>query len=612
MSTAEAYFQFGQTIIPAVIPTAKMYRVAAQLGIPAKDLFYFTNPAGLTRHASAKFLIPHTKLDALFTTPADMGTITLHLKNGEGQDIVHKKMWALPPQPFLWRESGGVVLIELVDERYWWQFSAAPWQGSNEPNIVYPQPRAQMWSSDGRWRSFNDNATTSALYTTLVAAATTMQFTLYPPTWTTPFDAEADKRVVTDITNTAGTNLSMMFDQLAASAGRLIVTDGENAIFADIDDLWTNYGSRMNTYQRARFGGSQANAQTSSVDVMLDKFAQDGATCRAPVYSQTAMPWRAVEGKSFYDNANKDVHTALSFQRAYPSTDAVYARWATSITDRPTYALGRANLPTSPVVCKGPAGLTNVLTTAPGWSPDTWVTYCRSLYNRRAKTIPFGRTLWAGWVTDQYNENPGQCGRITYTLTLDDDGRIEPFTITECDYDDWIFSFCGKGISDPEHHFIGKGMASVYRNNTGSTIIDVPPPSTRVFLAEITDSGGSACGNAWKWQYNFRELEPRGGSSADSGCTETLGLYARTGIAYNHMENYNDSGAGRIAPGVLQSDYPDAVITALPIASGVVVQMVEHFLPVNYVSGQQSVNAPAVRYWFACPNAVKVTCTNQG
>jgi hypothetical protein len=73
-------------------------------------------------------------------------------------------------------------------------------------------------------------------------------------------------------------------------------------------------------------------------------------------------------------------------------------------------------------------------------------------------------------------------------------------------------------------------------------------------------------------------------------------------------ENGNTSPT-RVAPGVLQSDYNNATIQALPICNDTIVHMVEQF-PTHTDQGMPTPPYEP-QYWFSMPNAVKVTCTEQ-
>jgi hypothetical protein len=69
------------------------------------------------------------------------------------------------------------------------------------------------------------------------------------------------------------------------------------------------------------------------------------------------------------------------------------------------------------------------------------------------------------------------------------------------------------------------------------------------------------------------------------------------------------SASNIIAPGVLQLDYTNATIEALPIRNNTVVMMVEQF-PSSKENYTLDNNMPP-RFWFVMPNAVKVTCVQQ-
>jgi len=154
-----------------------------------------------------------------------------------------------------------------------------------------------------------------------------------------------------------------------------------------------------------------------------------------------------------------------------------------------------------------------------------------------------------------------------------------------------------------------KGKAQAYRNCIGATIIDAPPPNTRVFPAKIT---GYDTVSTWRFVYSWEEVEP---DPTSTNLSVTITPYARTGTtnAKNMAENGNvyvgPANTGNvIAPGVLQSDYANATISALPISNGTIVMMCEQ-ANTAYTGGGMPAGP---QYWFSMPNAVLVECTEEG
>jgi hypothetical protein len=219
------------------------------------------------------------------------------------------------------------------------------------------------------------------------------------------------------------------------------------------------------------------------------------------------------------------------------------------------------------------------------------------------------------WYKPAHGQSPelnlGQIGCVTYRLA-EIDGEMSPFTITECDQSDWRFGLSGEAWSDPSQIVTAKGKAQAYRNCIGATIIDVPPPNTRVFPARIT--GFTEFQTPWTWQYSFTEVEPQVPPETLPAPSASMGAYARVGLARNMAEAGNvfttfGASTNVVAPGVKQSDYANATIAALPISVGTIVEMVEQFRTARVDPPMTAAEPPA--FWFSMPNAVRVTCVTQ-
>jgi hypothetical protein len=245
------------------------------------------------------------------------------------------------------------------------------------------------------------------------------------------------------------------------------------------------------------------------------------------------------------------------------------------------------------------------LTTCPGWNPATLLGQVDTDYTNRYETVPFGRTCWAGFIPWFVSaaDTIGQLGCVSYRLS-EVDGVISPFTVSVAREDDWRFGLQGVGENEPSRLVTGKGLAHAYRNCVGLTVVDVPPPMTRVFPAIIT--GSDSLGN-WRWSYGFTEVEPN--PAGGSTLSVSTGSYARSGTAYNMAENGNNLAGGLIAPGVDQANYPNATVAALPISTNTIVMMCEQF-PTAHVN--ESCTATGPRFWFSMPNAVLVECIEEG
>lgn len=234
--------------------------------------------------------------------------------------------------------------------------------------------------------------------------------------------------------------------------------------------------------------------------------------------------------------------------------------------------------------------------------------YARAKLTARCE-VQFGRIAWAGWLPVP----PGayRATMLRYTVSHVD-GEYVPVTITEAREDDWILGPDGLLPDNPRELVFGQGTIHARRIHNGALQIDSAPPMCRTFPARIKSY--IQVPSQWRWKYEFEEVEPL---SDDEPDIVSCGLFGRsttsTGwYATNLCESYNNATAGaggpiRIAPGVLQSDFPDATIQAKPIDIGVIVMMTEQFPQTN--AEQSDRNDRKRRYWFSMPNAVKVICT---
>lgn len=589
----QAYITAGQTIIPVLLPDALMQDTARQIGIPEADLFSVDVPVGMTQHTRASFLIASTQMAALFAVT----TVSLTLEDSSGLSVVISNLYARPPQPFFWTQQGGAVLVELVDERWYWQFSSA---------AVLGIALAQTWSSDGRWQVNDTNSVTPILtYTQLLTEIGTAASAdnLTAPTGFTVQSPEYMRRL-SDLYGSPNVSLATVLDAVAVANQQIIVSDGSVTRFIARSNLKAQYNNRMQLYQTAMRGGMQpVNGPSTSTNALVSLYNATGFQARAPLTCSVVFPQRMVEGLTYYDNctlANVPA-TGQSF-----TTSQVYAAGSAATFSRAPNDIGAAYITDASIVVQDSTGA--VLTTSPGWNPTALSTKMRDDYASRNSNIPFGRTVWAGWIPwyTSTTVTIGQLGNVSYRLAVID-GEWSPYTISSAEETDWRFGLQGTSWSEPRDIVTAKGNAQAYRNCVGATIIDVPPPMCRSFPARIT--GSFSYGN-WRWAYSFVEVEPN--PTVGATPSVSIGAYARTAagavVARNMAENGNTSPT-RVAPGVLQSDYNNATIQALPICNDTIVHMVEQF-PTHTDQGMPTPPYEP-QYWFSMPNAVKVTCTEQ-
>lgn len=589
MSVA-AYITTGSEIIPVLLPTEEMRETARQIGVPEEDLFRIDVPAGMTRWTRASVLIASTQIAAL-TTPSTVG-LTINDSSGA---VTFGGLYVRPIQPFFWGSQGGVALVELVDQRWWWQFSSG---------TITAQELYAAWSSDGRWQD-NDVGVPDyiTLLSNITSAATAINLTM--PTGFTVRSPEHLRRL-SDLFATPNVSLAVLVDAIAAANWQVVVNTGAATAFIERDTLQAQYDTRMNAYKQAYLGGGQpVNGTAGGTDALVNLWNQGGFGARAPRKARVMYPSRSIEGLTQYNNITSVNVPSYQNEFILRNTHSVEPTmsWVRQPQD-----IGRAILPEAAVITLNNSF--SPLNSTPGWNSATLTNAARDDYIRRYSRVPFGRTMWAGWIPWYTSSTVtiGQIGNVSYRLAVID-GHASPYTISTCDEDDWRLGPSGKAINDPAEIVTAKGKAQAYRNCIGATIIDAPPPNTRVFPAKIT---GYDTVSTWRFVYSWEEVEP---DPTSTNLSVTITPYARTGTtnAKNMAENGNvyvgpANPGNAIAPGVLQSDYANAIISALPISNGTIVMMCEQ-ANTAYTGGGMPAGP---QYWFSMPNAVLVECTEEG
>ena len=590
--SVSAYITAGATVIPTLLPTQEMRNTARQIGIPEEDLFRVDVPVGMTQHTRASVLVASTQIANLYAST----TVSLTLEDSSGLSVVLSGLYARPQQPFFWRQSGGVVMVELVDQRWYWKFSSAAILNTN---------LSPTWSSDGRWR-VDSTRTYADLITDIGTVAAGDNLTM--PTDFTTQSPEYIRRLG-DLCGSPNVSLALLLDAIASANQQIVVSTGSSTRFISRTGLKAQYNGAMNTYQTAMRGGMQpVNGAALSTDPLVSLWNATGYQARAPQIASVVMPRRSVEARTVYNNVTIANTPAadINFSQQAVDTQGATPTWVRAPND-----IGSAYLTDASIVVNDATGAE--LTTSPGWNPANSRTKIRDDYVSRNSNIPFGRTVWAGWIPwyTSASVTIGQLGNVSYRMA-EIDGELAPYTISEAREEDWRFGLQGTSEVNPSDLVTAKGNAQAYRNLVGATIIDVPPPMCRVFPAKIT---GSELYTNWRWLYSFEEVEPNPAASAGGTPSVAIGAYGRSGSinARNMAENANlNYGTGDtrnfIAPGVAQSDYTNATINAVAISNDTIVMMVEQF-PTSYTTGSPPFGP---QYWFSMPNAVVVECTTGG
>ena len=605
----QAFFRTSDAgFVPAIVPDGDLLDLAQTLGIAERDLFRIELPSGATRPGRVRVLVKQSALPALYSSVLDGSNPSSEFRWQETTNVAVQSMevWLLPPKPlYMVAGAEGVAVVEAVDARWWW--------GQSQANGVNQTPlNGDIQSSDGRWQVVaSGSATPLALLTALQGQIATLGL---PGTFIIPGGYNPSSTLLNRVTDhlfTPECSLAMAIDLVLSATGWMLQWDNalSTLTLAPVGDDVNALDGWMRSNRLAYVGGLSApGGGTTPSEPLMSLWYGQSAWARnlMPDSVTVSFPYRTVEGKTRYGNTTTDTTTLMfASEREFGWEQAV-------TTGRPRADIGTRLLKEPrPLVASATPGLTPSTpatailgTTAPSWDYATYRTAVGNLLQTRA-TVMTGTVGWMGWP--KLPMGSYRCTMQCYTLARRN-GEIVPLTVTECDVRDWILGPDGMLPTDPKDIVLSKGLAHARRMWSGATMVDAAPPNTRVFPAVINDvlSGGAGC-NAWQWSYQFTEVEP----NPVPGCpmAVSIGSFARTGVARNLMEATNNPATGFIAPGVSQVNYPNANISALPIASGTLVHMVEQF-PTAYVTGTPPPHAP--QYWFVVPNAVYVECIEGG
>lgn len=608
----EAYFQTSEDeIIPAYLPTKEIIEIAELAGMAASDLFSIEIPAGASRESRIKCLVPSHVIGTLYASAND-GTASAAFKWRSSSNDTQQQMtvYLLPPKPVFMNDGGyGVHLVEAVDARHWWRHAQL---NSLNTSMVF----GDLFSSDGRWKTVTGSgASCLELLQTLIAflPVGTISTAGYTP-------AAALVNRFADHVFTPEMSVALAIDIVLSQSGYVLLWKNGSTppyIVKQIQDDTSLIGAWMTSHKVASAAGlEQSSGTAASTEPLMSQWNADANLQynRMPSKASVSHPFRTVEGKTYYDNNPTVSGAELRFatHREYGMEQTV----ATAQTRRPTGALvlkeprslvaGATPQPFTPAT---PLSNTTNSPTPPAWDYIAYRTEVMNLLKRRCE-MSIGTVVWGGWPILPDGAFRGSMMRFSCGYKANE---LVPITVTVADDSDWIFGPNGEQPNDPNDIVISKGLIHARRLGSGVLQIDAAPPMCRVFPAVIVNATriDTAGDEYWQWQYQFEEVEPN--TSAVTPMTVSLSFRARTGnSARNLTEDGNEYyGAGNIAnvvaPGIRQSDYPSTtIIDALPIKNGTVVQMVEQF-PTSATSG----SPPYVRqYWFAMPNAVRVSCTS--
>lgn len=613
----EAYFEIdGSDPIPALIPDAEVLEIARMAGIPPSELFGIDIPAGASREGRVRCLVASSALDRLYNNASVNGnqaTARFSWRSSENDTLMQLDVWLLPPKPiFMVYGSEGIALVEAVDVRYWWKRQ----QGTtltNSPSF------AHLFSSDGRWRTGYQTG-----IGTCIELLQSMRDLLGVGTFSTTGYAPSAVlwSRLADQVWTPEVSLAMAIDLVLSLTGYVLVYNLRTMQYEVklIEDERTILDTLMQDFRNAVGAGLEApsTATATPTDVLLRKWQgnDEWQLNRMPPSVTVSHPFRRVEGKTYYDNNGTFPMGAIPFSdareygvsRPIPTQRSRQDIAADLVLKEPRAILGN-DTPwpfTSTTPSSNILGYTSSV--PPSWNVSAYAGEVRNLIVNRC-AMPIGKVVWGGWILFPVGVFRGSICRF---YLGERNGECVPLSMTECEERDWIFGPDGLQPDTPREIVLGKGIIHARRLGSGIVHLDAAPPNTRTFPALILSSTrDGVSGNAyWRWTYAFEEVEPVG-----TGSPVSIGTLARTGNARNMVEQGNlfySAGDSRnmISTGVAQADYANATIDALPVVAGTVVLMVEQF-PTSKVPSSPTDLIPYGRqYWFALPNAVKVTCGN--
>lgn len=624
-------------IIPCLMPSEELHDLARLAGIPIEDLFSIDIPSGASREARIKCVVAQSQLDFIYKNRfGPYGDYSIPFRWRTDRELGYQEIWLfpLPPKPIFVRPGmAGVYLVEAVDCRYYWK------------RTPFNLSEYYIGQSDSTGRSWTTGSQPGNEYQINDVPPTLPMNSVQTDPLDDPFaNPEYIKRLA-NLSLTPECSAAMWYDIRASLAGAVIQWMGYGTYgYKTIGNDWVALNAFMTDFKNAAAGGiattSGASIGGGSVDGLIqlwqggNTLAADGGSPerqihRAPSQMDVLFPLHTVEAKTYYSNDYEliaDVGPLPTAEQTF-MFHKEYGPYLSILTARERYGGGVRLRVKEPLTIPAASSLTNPLVAWPNaafldtisntndrqGAPTQSNVENLTIYSRNKLTarceVQFGRIAWAGWLPVP----PGayRATMLRYTVSHVD-GEYVPVTITEAREDDWILGPDGLLPDDPRDLVFGQGTIHARRIHHGALQIDSAPPMCRTFPARIKSY--IQVPSQWRWKYEFEEVEPL---SDDEPDIVSCGLFGRsttsTGwYATNLCEGYNNATAGaggpiRIAPGVLQSDFPMATIQAKPIDIGVVVMMTEQFPQTN--AEQNSRNDRKRRYWFSMPNAVKVICT---
>jgi hypothetical protein len=575
--------------------------MASALGWSVQDMMRIDNPGGATRIGGARLLLPSSSMAALYADGIGSSKYwTLRWKEDDAQTDLTMKVWLRPERPLFWPDTQGPVLVECVDQRWWWQFMS-----SDEALASIHTGRLTF---DGRYLN---KAGTGATGTTppdalgqvrhvVEALLTSLGLTVSLPVAFNP-PAEAMLLLQNLVADWATIAAPLMLDQILSACGYVLQYLPSNATWqvAPIGGDVAIMGSWMNATKRLKCGGvGGTNDPTAAIDILLAEWngQAEYVVNLSPALNATVIQEGFVEGNAVFDNQTD----GGSFGSAYKLPPSIVS------DPRPMAEQGTAWLYSAGVLPKQ----TDNLTGAYPWLTVTGTalaTYRQTQYLARA-SVCFGKSIFGGWL----NPPRGSFRQTGCRWTVCDLGPatgFAPVTITEAAWEDWTLGPDGRMNCDPKQLLIPRGNIVQTDLPGGGKVVSVAPPQVRIFKAVIL--AYTQCDSQWRWKYEWEQVAPAEAFNCEDRWAYSAPMCRKwndddaTNYAENTLETSNVFGVF-IAPNLTVADYAPNTVDCLPIAAGTLVDMCELITTVwpfgNYP------NTPAPQYTFQVPNTPLVTC----
>jgi len=646
--SSSAAYDPGFIPIGLYMPNDEAAEIAALLGIPADQILRFDMPAGMSRVGSLKCLLTADDIRTIvntWTRDADRVVVNMLLRSDTTDLSRYWRFFLKSAVPFVYTlrrssttnaDGEGMYLCEFVDSR--WLMN----RKGHEPSISNPSdirwPWTQMRADDGRipvvpWQDVFGNPPATYIETVVALAseckaAVGQDFPLGLDTSFIAADAstalglERQERAlqrVADIVRNGTTPVPLVLDLLLQQAG-----------YCALPSLYRVNEFPAQPQMRAiNIDGDLADGQLQGMIAggsgFLNQSVTPGAGSRyllreaGPVGMQYNLlprlvditwPVRAPERATYYNNVSQS-DSAFTVQGVLNNSRAQYVQAFETLPSTFRIDQGYQTAVSNDLAFTKDYGSSGVFQSADYTAQNSAL----NIVMQKKMRAKYGRRVWGGifWqdiFSHRISEWSIFCTKHKNEWTW--------ITTTDTKWDDWLAGPLVEKESDPKDLVIGSGTIRAWRNSAGMIRVDAAPAATRVFPARITSSVRLAqSGDGyWQWLYTFEEIEPNVAAllpmivNGDgwSRSTSLRSITARNLCEYGNIYLGAANVGNYIAPGVAQSQYPNATVEPLPIGNNTVVMMCEQSC--NNLN-QTDPSTYAIRYWFSMPNAILTTCIGE-